>query len=159
MSLSRKDRKKNKRPFLSPWNAWLWGSGSAWIHPATTLSLCVLWTWWRHKPWPVLSDHQDLNPVLTRVCCRDLSPIPRPPRLADVVLNFAYCFLSHMSLGTRSALAGRLTGILPLFSALIKLTSESRKDLMFASILPLALQRPRQLASHTSFAPGSAKLY
>lgn len=56
-------------------------------------------------------------------------------------------------------MAGSLRGVLPLLSALIKLIDESRKDVVFASVLPLALWGPRQLASQTRFAPGSAKLY
>lgn len=56
-------------------------------------------------------------------------------------------------------MARSLRGALSLLSALIKLINESRKDVVFAPVLALALWVPRQLASHTRFAPGSAKLY
>lgn len=48
-----------------------------------------------------------------------------------------------MPLGTGSPLAGSLREVLPLPSAHIKLISESRKDLLFASILPSACLEPR----------------
>lgn len=50
-------------------------------------------------------------------------------------------------------------GTLPLLNALITFISWSRKDLVFASVLPLTLCGPGELASYARFALGSAKLY
>lgn len=54
-------------------------------------------------------------------------------------------------------MAGSLKGALPLLSALIELISGSRKDLVFVSVFPLALPGPKELESHATSAPGSAK--
>lgn len=66
------------RPFLSPWN----GSGDL-MAPGSIQqqqwSLGGLWTQWRHKPCPVCSDHQVLDPVLACFGCADLPPHPQAP--------------------------------------------------------------------------------